>query len=149
MSSSGSGRSTQEWQRLDAAHYLHPFTDHKQLAGAGARIITHAEGVYIYTSDGQKILDGMAGLWCVAIGYGRRELAEAAYRQMLELPYYNNFFQCSTPPAIELSAVLAEVTPAQFQHVFFTSSGSEANDTLIRAINARTRWLADPGDRAH
>ena len=101
MSSSGSGRSTQEWQRLDAAHYLHPFTDHKQLAGAGARIITHAEGVYIYTSDGQKILDGMAGLWCVAIGYGRRELAEAAYRQMLELPYYNNFFQCSTPPAIE------------------------------------------------
>ncbi len=144
MSSSGSGRSTQEWQRLDAAHYLHPFTDHKQLAGAGARIITHAEGVYIYTSDGQKILDGMAGLWCVAIGYGRRELAEAAYRQMLELPYYNNFFQCSTPPAIELSAVLAEVTPAQFQHVFFTSSGSEANDTLIRAIRRYWQLLDQP-----
>ncbi|HPF28278.1 MAG TPA: aminotransferase class III-fold pyridoxal phosphate-dependent enzyme, partial [Steroidobacteraceae bacterium] len=117
-----SARSTSEWQQLDAAHYLHPFTDHKQLAGAGVRIITRAEGVYIYTSEGQKILDGMAGLWCVALGYGRRELADAAHKQMLELPYYNNFFQCATPPAIELARVLAKLTPPQFQHVFFTGS---------------------------
>ena len=74
---------TGDWQSLDSAHYLHPFTDYKQLAAKGARIVTRAEGVYIYTSDGAKILDGMSGLWCVALGYGRRELSDAAYRQML------------------------------------------------------------------
>ena len=95
----------------------------------GARIVTRADGVYIYTSEGDKILDGMSGLWCVALGYGRRELAEAAYRQMLELPYYNSFFQSSTTPAIELARILTEVTPPQFNHVFYTGSGSEANDT--------------------
>jgi putrescine aminotransferase len=129
---------TKEWQRLDAAHYLHPFTDHKALAAKGSRIITRAEGVYVYTSDGEKILDGMSGLWCVALGYGRRELSEAAYQQMRELPYYNSFFQSSTPPAIELARLLGEVTPPQFQHVFFTGSGSEANDTLVRLI--RRYW---------
>jgi putrescine aminotransferase len=129
---------TKEWQRLDAAHYLHPFTDHKALAAKGTRIITRAEGVYVYTSDGEKILDGMSGLWCVALGYGRRELSEAAYQQMRELPYYNSFFQSSTPSAIELARLLGEVTPRQFQHVFFTGSGSEANDTLVRLI--RRYW---------
>jgi putrescine---pyruvate transaminase len=131
-------RSTEEWQRLDAAHYLHPFTDHRALAAKGARIVTHAEGVYIHTSDGKKILDGMSGLWCVALGYGRQELSEAAYRQMRELPYYNSFFQSSTPPAIELARLLEEVTPPQFGHVFLTGSGSEANDTLIRLV--RRYW---------
>src|SRR5689334_14763934 len=129
---------TREWQALDSAHYLHPFTDYKALAARGARIITRAEGVYVYTSDGHKILDGMSGLWCVALGYGRRELSEAAYKQLQELPYYNSFFQSSTPPAIELARILEEVTPPQFQHVFFTGSGSEANDTLLRLV--RRYW---------
>ncbi len=129
---------TRDWQRLDSAHYLHPFTDYKQLAAKGARIVTRAEGVYIYTSDGAKILDGMSGLWCVALGYGRRELSEAAYKQMLELPYYNSFFQCATTPAIELARILKEVTPPQFNHVFYTGSGSEANDTLLRLV--RRYW---------
>jgi putrescine aminotransferase len=80
-------RSTREWQLADSRHFLHPFTDFKALAAAGARIITRAEGVYLYDSDGQRILDGMSGLWCVNVGYGRRELAEVAHRQMLELPY--------------------------------------------------------------
>ena len=64
---------------------------------------------------GDSILDGMSGLWCVSLGYGRRELAEAAYRQMLELPYYNSFFQVAHPPAIELARLLVEVTPAAVQ----------------------------------
>lgn len=131
-------RSTAEWQRLDAAHYLHPFTDHQALSAKGARIITHAEGVYLHDSEGHQILDGMSGLWCVALGYGRQELAEAAYRQLQQLPYYNSFFQCANPPAIELAALLAELTPPQFQHVFFTGSGSEANDTFVRL--ARRYW---------
>ncbi|MFM7434090.1 MAG: aspartate aminotransferase family protein, partial [Gammaproteobacteria bacterium] len=94
--------------------------------------ITRADGVYLYDSEGNRILDGMSGLWCVALGYGRRELAEAAYRQMQELPYYNSFFQCANPPAIELAARLAELSPPQFKHVFFTGSGSESNDTFVR-----------------
>jgi putrescine aminotransferase len=144
LNDSITARSTEEWQRLDAAHYLHPFTDFKQLAAKGSRIITRAEGVYIYTSDGKKILDGMSGLWCVAVGYGRSELADAAYRQMRELPYYNNFFQCATPPAIELARVLSDVTPPQFNHVFFTGSGSEANDTLVRAVRRYWQVLDQP-----
>jgi putrescine aminotransferase len=133
-----SQRSSAEWQRIDAAHYLHPFTDHRQLAAKGTRVITRAEGVWLEDSTGHRILDGMSGLWCVALGYGRKELAEAAYKQMLELPYYNSFFQCSHPPAIELSRRLAEVSPPQFRHVFFTGSGSEANDTMVRLV--RRYW---------
>lgn len=131
-------RSTAEWQSLDAAHYIHPFTDHAALGRKGTRLITRAEGVYLYESDGRRILDGMSGLWCVNLGYGRRELADAAYRQLLELPYYNSFFQVAHPPAIELARLLVEVTPPQFKHVFFTGSGSEANDTVVRTV--RRYW---------
>jgi putrescine aminotransferase len=129
-----SERSTSDWQRADSAHYLHPFTDYKDLRQKGSRIITRAEGVYLWDSDGRKMLDGMAGLWNVAIGYGRKELAEVAYRQMQELPYYNSFFQCANPPAVELAELLAEVTPAHLNRVFFTGSGSESNDTVLRLV---------------
>ncbi|MFP8967503.1 aspartate aminotransferase family protein [Pokkaliibacter sp. CJK22405] len=126
-------RNRAEWQQLDSQHHLHPFTDFKDLAKKGSRIITRAEGAYIWDVDGNKILDGMAGLWCVNVGYGRKELADAAYQQLMELPYYNNFFQTSHPPAIELSRQLTELAPG-FDQVFFTGSGSEANDTVIRMI---------------
>ena len=119
---------------LDTAHHLHPFTDHKALGNKGSRIITRADGVYLWDSEGKQLLDGMAGLWCVNVGYGRRELAEVARQQMIELPYYNNFFQCTHPPAVELAALLAEVTPPSLEHVFFTNSGSEANDTVVRMV---------------
>jgi len=137
-------RSTAEWQALDAAHYLHPFTDHAALSRKGTRVVTRAEGVYLYDSDGRQILDGMSGLWCVSLGYGRRELAEAAYRQLLELPYYNSFFQAAHPPAIELARLLSEVTPPQFRHVFFTGSGSEANDTVVRTVRRYWDLLGQP-----
>jgi putrescine aminotransferase len=100
----------------------------------GTRIITRADGVYLWDSDGNKILDGMAGLWCVNVGYGRQELVDAATNQMQELPYYNNFFQTTHPPAIELSKALVDISPSQFNHVFFTNSGSEANDTVVRMV---------------
>jgi putrescine aminotransferase len=138
-------RATKEWQDLDARHYLHPFTDFKSLAAEGARVIERAEGVYLYDTEGRRILDGMAGLWCVNLGYGRKELAEAAFEQMQELPYYNSFFKSAHPPAIELARRLAELTPSQFNHVFFTGSGSEANDTILRM--ARRYWdvRGEPG----
>ncbi|MEJ8569114.1 aspartate aminotransferase family protein [Elongatibacter sediminis] len=137
-------KATRDWQSLDAQHYLHPFTDFHDLGRKGSRIITRAEGVYIHDSDGRRILDGMAGLWCVNLGYGRRDLAEVAYRQLLELPYYNSFFQCSHPPAIELADLLAELSPGDFQHVFFTGSGSEANDTQIRLIRRYWTLMGEP-----
>ncbi|MGI9336384.1 MAG: aminotransferase, partial [Gammaproteobacteria bacterium] len=129
---------TAHWQELDRRHHLHPFTDHEALRERGSRIITHADGVYLWDSDGNRYLDGMAGLWCVNIGYGRKELAEAAYHQMLELPYYNNFFQSTHPPSVELAERLAEISPPGFNQVFYTGSGSEANDTVIRIV--RRYW---------
>ncbi len=125
---------TAELRALDAKHHVHPFTDHHDMHRRGARIITGADNVYIYDSDGKKYLDGMAGLWCVNIGYGRTELAEVAKIQMEQLPYYNSFFQSAHVPAIELAEILAEVTPAQFKRVFFGCSGSDGNDTVVRLV---------------
>ncbi|MGI9247886.1 MAG: aspartate aminotransferase family protein [Woeseiaceae bacterium] len=131
-------RSRTDWQELDKEHHLHPFTDHKSLHQKRSRIITRAEGVYIFDADGNKILDGMSGLWCVNAGYGRQELIDAATEQMKELPYYNNFFQCAHPPSIELAALLTDVSQPQLNRVFFTGSGSESNDTIVRMV--RTYW---------
>ncbi|NCX58572.1 MAG: aminotransferase class III-fold pyridoxal phosphate-dependent enzyme [Rhodobacteraceae bacterium] len=125
---------TKELQTRDAAHHMHPFTAQAELGEKGARIITRANGVFVYDSEGEEILDAMAGLWCVNIGYGRHELAEVAARQMKELSYYNTFFQTTHIPAIELAAKLAELAPYDLNHVFFASSGSEANDTNIRLV---------------
>lgn len=126
--------STRHWQALDREHHLHPFTDHKSMHRRGSRIITRAEGAYLYDSNDERLLDGMAGLWCVNIGYGRTELADAARAQMCELPYYNTFFQTAHPPAVELSQRLAELVPGDLNHAFFTNSGSECNDTVVRLV---------------
>ncbi len=126
--------SLKQLQAIDAAHHLHPFTDHKELRQAGSRMIVRADGSYIYDSEGNEILDGMAGLWCVSVGYGRKELAEVAYEQMLELPYYNSFFKCATPTSVLLAKKLAEIAPENINQVFFGSSGSESNDTALRLV---------------
>ena len=119
----------------DIAHHFHPFTDHKAFhAAGGPRVITQADGVYIWDGKGNKILDAMSGLWCVNIGYGRKELADVAYRQMLDLPYYNTFFKTTTVPATELATKISSLLPKRFQHIFFTNSGSEANDTIVRFV---------------
>lgn len=125
---------TAELQAIDAAHHMHPFTANGELAGKGARIITRAKGVTLTDSEGNEILDAMAGLWCVNIGYGRDELAEAAARQIRELPYYNTFFQTTHVPALALAKKLADLAPGDLNHVFFASSGSEANDTNLRMV---------------
>jgi putrescine aminotransferase len=137
-------RSTEQWQAADAAHFLHPFTDFQALAKKGSRIITKAENIYLTDSDGHRILDAMSGLWCVNVGYGQQALIDAATRQMSELPFYNAFFQTATPPAIELAELLAQVTPPQFRHVFFSSSGSEGNDTVVRMVRRYWDILGQP-----
>ena len=125
---------TAELQALDAAHHFHPFTESHALNKKGARVITRAKGVYLTDSDGNDILDCMAGLWCVNIGYGHDSIAEVARRQMLELPYYNTFFQTTHVPAIALAQKVAELAPGNLNHVFFASGGSDANDTNIRLV---------------
>ncbi len=129
---------TAELQALDAAHHMHPFTDGDALKKKGVRIIKSAKGVWLTDTEGHKIIDGMAGLWCVNIGYGRRELAQVAARQIEELSYYNTFFQTTHVPAIALAAKIAELAPGDLNHVFFAGSGSEANDTNIRLV--RRYW---------
>jgi putrescine aminotransferase len=112
----------------------------RKLNAEGARIIQRGEGVHIFDDSGRKYLDGFAGQWCVNIGYGRREIADAVARQMNELPYYNTFFGTSTTPATLLAEKVCAHAGPTFNHVFFTNSGSEANDTWFRM--ARVYWSA-------
>ncbi|MSP42874.1 MAG: aspartate aminotransferase family protein [Alphaproteobacteria bacterium] len=127
-----SNTGTRAWQAADARHHIHPFTDAAALAAQGARVIVRANGVWIEDSEGHRILDGMAGLWCVNVGYGNLELAEAGYQALRDLPYYNSFFQTTHPYAVELAAKLASITPPGLDRVVFANSGSEANDTIIK-----------------
>jgi putrescine---pyruvate transaminase len=135
----------EEIVKADIAHHFHPFTDHKSFhAAGGPRVITHADGVWIWDGKGNKILDGMSGLWCVNVGYGRKELADAAYKQMLDLPYYNTFFKTTTVPATELATKISSLLPAKFQHIFFTNSGSEGNDTIVRFVRHYWKVMGKP-----
>ena len=129
---------TRAIQQRDAAHFLHPFTDHAALRSRGARVIVRGQGVYLWDSEGKQLIDGMSGLWCVNVGYGRTSISQAVYRQMETLPFYNSFFNTTNVPAVELATELVALAPPQFSHVFFTGSGSEANDTVVRMV--RRYW---------
>jgi putrescine aminotransferase len=137
---------TKHWQALDAAHHVHPFSDSAALGREGVRVITRGEGVYLWDSEGKRLIDGMAGLWCVQVGYGNAELAEAGYEALKQLPYYNHFFKTSNPWTIELAAKLAMLLPAGHTRILFANSGSEANDSALKLI--RYFWnLADKPDK--
>lgn len=138
---------TSTLKQMDRAHHLHPFTDFQDYAEHGGRIVSRAEHVYIYDSDGNKIQDGMSGLWCCNLGYSQDSIKKAVADQLMELPYYNNFFKCSNQPAVELAAKLCEMTPERFQHVFFTNSGSEANDTQIKLVHRYFDILGKPNKK--
>lgn len=131
-------RTTAEIQAADAAHHWHPFTDSADLAATGTRVIAGGQGVWLTTNDGDRLIDGMAGLWCVNVGHGREEIIEAVARQMRQLAYYNTFFQCTHPLATEFAEELAKLAPPHMNRVFFTNSGSESNDTIFRL--ARVYW---------
>ncbi len=138
---------TNTMSELDRSHHLHPFTDLGAYSKKGGRIFSKAEHVYIYDSEGNKILDGMSGLWCCNLGYSQTAIADAVHAQLQELPYYNNFFNCSNQPSLEMAKALVDVTPAQFNHVFFTNSGSEANDTNIRLVHRYYDLLGKPSKK--
>jgi len=139
---------TKAIQAMDSAHFIHPFTDHGDLATRGSRVITKAEGIYVWDSEGEQMLDAMSGLWCVNAGYGRKELADAAYQQMMTLPFYNSFFQTTNVPAVKLAERLARLAPKvgdrSFEHVFYSSSGSESNDSNVRMVRRYWDLLGQP-----
>ena len=134
-----------ELRRLDVAHHLPAQADWQEIENlGGSRIITHADGCYIHDGDGNRILDGMAGLWCVNVGYGREELVEVAAEQMRELPFYNTFFKTATPPTVLLAEKIASLTQNRLPHVFFNASGSEANDTIFRLVRQYWKLKGEP-----
>ncbi len=116
----------------DIASLVHQQTDLDQHAREGAVIITRGEGCRVWDSEGKQYIEAMAGLWCASLGFSERRLADAAHKQMLELPYYHTFFQKGHTPAVELAEKLLSVAPAGMQRVLFQCSGSEANDAAIK-----------------
>jgi putrescine aminotransferase len=140
-------RQSPQFAELDALHHLHPFTNHKSLRAGTTRVIVRGDGPYIWDSEDKRVLDGMAGLWTCNVGYGRRELAQAAYDQILELPFYNTFFKTTHPPVALLSRKLAAIAPGALNQVFYGSSGSEANDTAIRLIRHYWALKGEPRRR--
>lgn len=140
---------TRHWQALDAAHHVHPFTDTAALNREGVRVITKGEGVYLWDSEGHRLIDGMAGLWCVQLGYGNAELAEAGCDALKRLPYYNHFFKTSNPWTIELAAKLASLLPEGHERVLFANSGSEANDSALKLIRYYWNLKEKPEKKIH
>ncbi len=118
----------------DVANLLHPNTNLRRHEANGPMVITKGQGIYVYDDQGKEYIEGMAGLWSVGLGFGETRLAEAAYKQMLQLPFYHTFTSKSNIPAIELAERLVEMTPAHLTKVHFTNSGSEANDTVVKML---------------
>jgi len=140
---------TKHWQALDAAHHIHPFTETAALNKKGVRVITKAKGIHIWDSEGNRLIDGMSGLWCVNVGYGREELADAGRQALMELPYYNAFFQTTHPYVTELAAKLATLLPKGMTRVLFANSGSEANDTALKLIRYYWNLQGKPQKKIH
>src|ERR1700748_2797081 len=127
----------------DLETLVHPYTNLATLRETGPLIIERGQGVFVYDTEGKAYIEGMAGLWCTALGYGNEELVEAAAQQMRKLPFAHLFSAKSHDPAIELAEKLKEIAPVPISKVFFCSSGSEANDTQVKLVwylnNARGR----------
>jgi len=122
------------WHK-DRDHLIHPFVHFPSFARDGALVISEGKGAYVFDADGNRYLDGIAGMWCVNIGHGNTELAETMAEQARRLAYFNTFVDTTNPPAAELAAKLAELAPARLNRVFFDTGGSAANDTIARTIH--------------
>src|SRR5690606_23737296 len=134
-------------RRMDEAHHLHPFTDHAAMHRAGTHIVTEASGCFVTDETGRRLLDGLAGLWCVNVGYGRREIADAVHRQTSQLAYYPSFFSSTTEPTIALADRLTAIAPPGMGRVFFSNSGSEANETAVKLVRAYHKIRGDQRKR--
>ncbi|MEH6472493.1 MAG: aminotransferase [Halopseudomonas sp.] len=122
------------WE-MDKNHFMHPYTDYSTFKEEGSQVIQRAEGAYVADSEGNEYLDGIAGLWCVNIGHGRKAMADAIAKQVMQMQYYNPFGHCTNEPASKLAAKLADLAPGNLNHVFYGCGGSVANDTAVRLIH--------------
>ena len=136
--------SPESLQDSDRQFLLHPFTNHDELHAQGTHIIERGEGVWLYDARGRRLLDGLAGLWCVNVGYNCAEIANAVNAQLRRLPYYCSFFNTTTEPAIRLAEKIAAHTPPKLKHVMFTNSGSEANETALKFIRGTMKLRGTP-----
>lgn len=118
--------------RRDLSFHLHPSTNLRTVQTEGPLVITRGDGVYVYDDEGKRYLEGMSGLWCASLGFSERRLAEAAYRQMCELPFYHSFGGKVPAISTELAERLISMAPAEMAKALFANSGSEANDTAIK-----------------
>lgn len=128
----------------DIAVQLHSYADARRQEDTGSLVIDKGEGIYVEDINGKRYIEGMAGLWSVAVGFGEKRLVEAATRQMEKLPYYHTFTYKTHGPSIELAEKLIEMAPVPMSKVYFTNSGSEANDTAIKLIWYRSNALGQP-----
>ena len=131
------------WQK-DKDHFIHPWTDFSTFQEQGSLVVAESEGAYIFDSDGKRYLDGIGGLWCVNVGYGRAEIGRAMAEQATKMTYYSSFGHHTTIPVAELSAKLASLAPGPLNHVLYGSGGSMANDTTVRLVHFYFNQLGMP-----
>src|ERR1051326_2507163 len=139
----------QDIWRKDRDHFLHPWTHFDSFRKDGSLVMSRAEGAYVYDVSGKRYLDGIGGLWCVNMGYGREEIIEAMADQARRLVYFSPFVDTTNVPAAELAAKLAELAPGALNHVFFTCGGSTANDTAVRLIQYYYTRRSQPASLLH
>ena len=138
---------SQDLWRKDRDHFIHPYTNFQKFKTEGALVFSEGKDHFIYDADGRRYLDGMAGLWCVNIGHGRKDIAQAIAEQSSKLAYYNTFEDSTSPPAAELASELARISPGSLNHVFFGTGGSMANDTAIKIIHYYFNQLGLPNKK--
>lgn len=131
----------------DIAHHLHPYTNAVLHREVGPIVIERGEGIYVFDDMGNRYIEGLAGLWSVAVGFGETRLVKAAAHQMQKLPYYHTFIHKSHEPSIALAEKLAQLAPGDLDHAFFTSSGSEANDTVVKMVRYYNNALGRPAKK--
>jgi 4-aminobutyrate---pyruvate transaminase len=128
----------------DIAYHIHPHTNFREHEKTGSLVLQKGEGVYVYDDEGKKYLEAMAGLWCASLGFSEKRLAEAAYKQMLELPYYHTFSYKTHTPIVDLAERLIALAPNTVSKVIFQSSGSEANDTAVKFVHYYNNAIGRP-----
>ena len=138
---------TEEIWRKDRDHFMHPWTDFSDFKEKGSMVVAEAQRSYIYDSEGNRFIDGIGGLWCVNVGYGRDEIAQAMADQARKMCYYSSFGHHTSIPAAELAAKLAELAPGPLNHVFYGTGGSMSNDTAVRMIHFYFNRLGKPNKK--
>lgn len=128
----------------DIAYHLHPYTNARKNEAEGSLILEQGDGIYVTDNTGKTYIEGLSGLWSVAVGFGEQRLVDAATAQLQKLPYYHTFAQKAHTPSVELAEKLVSMAPVPMSKVFFTNSGSEANDTVVKLIWYRANAMGQP-----